>query len=201
VKTNCHDSPYTMRLEQVCFFILLTFCLFFTRGHGEENYPSEINCIISNYISISSGQYWKESSVSDIDERLLIDLTRHKIIERNQVISVKLSAVCGNKGKNNCFYVEIWKMTSSADAKRLSDLCSDLYQRKVYLEKPLKGCFAFENFCIWGTVYSYSTQFRVDDELNKIINKCFDCSTIVGEIYRNKQDCDNHYLGGNVKTK
>jgi len=177
------------------------FGCFFTNGYSMERYPNEINCITSDYISSFSGWSEKESSVYDIDERLLKDLTRHKIIERNQIISVKLSAICGNRGKNNCFYVEIWKMATSADAKRLSDLCNDLYQRKVDLEKPLKGCFAFENFCIWGTIYSYSAQFSVDDELNKIIRKCFDCNTIVGDLYKNKHGCTNRYLDGNTKTK
>jgi len=152
------------------------FCYSFVSSEGLKIYPKEINCIINKYITEFSN--WEEfvGHISDSDINPLGWLLEDKIIERNQVISIRQFKISGGKGKRDCFWIKIWKMKSSADAERLFVNCNESLRDRqdFYLYKMPKRFFIVEDYFIWVNACSFATQFVVGDELDKIINMCFE---------------------------
>jgi hypothetical protein len=175
MKASYNDMNHIVCVKQIFFLLLLAFYSF-ANGENAENYSNKINCVVSEYIYRFLD--WEELLNENLDRDLLKGLIEDDgVIERRQIISARQFIITGDKGERDCLWIEIWKMASSADAKRLFDFINEMFVRsegRYYLEKPPKACFAFDNFVIWANACSFATQFNVREELNKIINICFE---------------------------
>jgi hypothetical protein len=140
--------------------------------------PDEINCVANEYITGFSD--WRELKLDTLNVNALRDsygwVVKEKIIEPDQVISIREFRIPGDKGgSRNCLWVQIWKMKSSTDAEKLLANLTGKYEWLIgnFLKSP-KTYFVFEDYFIWINACSFATQFNVYDELNKITKMCFE---------------------------
>jgi hypothetical protein len=157
-------------------WLLLIFCYSIVSSQPVENYPDEINCIISKYLTGFSGSQEVQNNATFI-ERSLNDLIEWGVIKRNQVISIRFFVISGGLSTLDHFSVIIWEMQSPEDAVELSkslQVASKGGRIREHLEKPPKTFFVFEKFFIWIKAWSFATQFDVRNERNRIVRMCFE---------------------------
>jgi hypothetical protein len=140
--------------------------------------PDEINCVANEYVTGFSG--WSELKLDTLNVNALWYsygwVVKEKIIEPDQVISIREFRMPGDKGgSRNCLWLQIWKMKSSTEAEKLLANLTGKYKWLIedFLKSP-KTFFVFEDYFIWINACSFATQFNVYDELNKITKMCFE---------------------------
>jgi len=152
--------------------LLLMFCYSFASDKNTKPYPKEINCIVNEYVA--RFPKWQKNHQSIHEENLRRKLVRDQIIDSSQVIYAEVFEIFGNK-KYADFDVTIWTMKSSAYAEKSFELLrKEIARDPGYIEKPPRELFVFKEHFIWANARSFSIKFVMKDELNKIINMCFE---------------------------
>jgi hypothetical protein len=154
-------------------------CYSLANGKGMEGDPNEINCIVNKYIA--KFPKWRKT-FHNYKYCPWDWLVKDNIIESSQFISFEDFVISGDKDNGDCFWIEIWTMKSSIDAKRLFKFLKEgvgvevpkLWSPPLSFYKPPKEFFVFENYFIWVNACSSTAQFDVYDELDKIIKMCFE---------------------------
>ncbi|MDR2577451.1 MAG: hypothetical protein LBC70_01385 [Chitinispirillales bacterium] len=176
MKTDNYTMHNIIRFKMIWFLFILLSCCFFSRGQNTESYPNEINCILNNYITEFSD--WEEIAGHNFDSYINPWgwLLEDKIIEQNQIISIRQFRISGSEYRRDCFWIKIWKMVSSADGERLLAYCKESVAGgyDFYLYKMPKSFFVVEDYFVWINACSFATRFNVDNEFRKIIDMCFE---------------------------
>jgi len=135
-----------------------------------EGYPDEINCVINNYIAQFSEweeltEYYPKSPMMD-----LLDHTE----SRSRVVSFRQFKI--NDKTPFRFWVEIWKMKSSADAKKLDNFCEKDPGRWELMcgYKSPRSYFVFNEYFILVNGNHFGYAGGIVHTKNQIIERCFE---------------------------
>jgi len=170
-------------------------------GESAETYPGEINCIIDS--AIPEFSQWEEFKYRPDSPMMgLLYFTSSPI----RPISFRLFKLSGKSSRRACVWVEIWKMKSSGDARKIDTLTGDdpAGWEMEYGSYSPKSHFIFNEYFILINGCSYEVDRRVFGIDKHIRKRCFNCAAIEGtspDNVANKYSChsDKVIFGQNDK--
>jgi len=170
-------------------------------GEITESYPDEINCVINSvipeYAQWEEFKYRPDSPMID-----LLYFTSAPI----RPVSFRMFKLSGKSSHRACIWVEIWKMKSLSDVRKVNTLIYNdhaEWEMEFGLYSP-KSHFAFNEYFILIHGCSYEVDKRIFG-INKHLRKeCFSCGALDGESPKeagNKYSCysDKVLFGQNDK--
>jgi len=161
--------------------------------NSSDSYPDEINCVIDSVIPGFSQWEEFESPRSDSPVIDLLYSTNSPI----RPVSFRLFKLSGKSSSRACIWVEIWKMKSSANARKIDTLIIDdiATWEMDYGSKTPKSFFVFKEYFILIHGCSFVVDRRIFGINKHIRKRCFNCGTIDGESPKdgggNKYSCYN----------
>jgi hypothetical protein len=180
--------------------LLLIPCYSFADSSNVNRYPDKIMCIVDKYVT-AFPIVTKYSQ--DVQKNLLwISLLRefeHRPKETAIINSIQVRLIDGfslrrKKGvTSEWFSLTIWTMGTSTDANKLFNLLNEYAFGSLFIEKPPKRYFVYENFFVLLETPTVGFRYLIVEGVSDIIQTCFECGTIdVGATLRyvgDKEGC------------
>jgi hypothetical protein len=169
-----------------------------------KDYPDEIKCVTDSVIPGFS--HWEELTAPAPNSPMACWL--NKAMSPDRVISSRHFVLSGKSDDRACILVEIWKMKSLDDAKKLYTFLENDYSlfeadlHSMCVIKLPTSYFVFKEYIFWINGCSFSVDERIYGVNKHIRTRCFNCGDIEGDFTNNsKYGCrsDKVIFGQNDK--